>query len=136
DRRERRSALPWRALTKPAESMTWASWGHDNTAGATFCGNGGAALALACPSWGEPYEAGQRFCNECGSALETAAAAAMTAPSQPSPPPQRESGLTAERRLVSVLFADLVGFPSLSESRDAREVPALLTRYFELARAL
>src|SRR2546421_8768054 len=115
--------------------MTCPSCGHDNKAGAKFCGNCGAALALACPSCGEPHEAGQRFCNECGSALETAAAAATTAPSQPSPP-QRESGLTAERRLVSVLFADLVGFTSLSESRDAEEVRELLTRYFELARTL
>ena len=42
----------------------------------------------------------------------------------------------AERRLVSVLFADLVGFTSLSESRDAEEVRELLTRYFDACRAL
>jgi class 3 adenylate cyclase/tetratricopeptide (TPR) repeat protein len=40
----------------------------------------------------------------------------------------------AERRLVSVLFADLVGFTSLSESRDAEEVREILTRYFETCR--
>jgi class 3 adenylate cyclase/tetratricopeptide (TPR) repeat protein len=40
----------------------------------------------------------------------------------------------AERRLVSVLFADLVGFTTLSEQRDAEEVRELLTQYFELAR--
>ncbi len=37
----------------------------------------------------------------------------------------------AERRLVSVLFADLVGFTTLSESRDSEDVRELLTRYFE-----
>src|SRR5207237_6175262 len=37
----------------------------------------------------------------------------------------------AERRLVSVLFADLVGFTTLSESRDAEEVRELLSRYFD-----
>ncbi|HYL71359.1 MAG TPA: adenylate/guanylate cyclase domain-containing protein, partial [Candidatus Dormibacteraeota bacterium] len=42
----------------------------------------------------------------------------------------------AERRLVSVLFADLVGFTSLSEQRDAEEVRELLTRYFDTCRAL
>ncbi len=42
----------------------------------------------------------------------------------------------AERRLVSVLFADLVGFTALSESRDAEETRDLLSRYFELARML
>jgi class 3 adenylate cyclase/tetratricopeptide (TPR) repeat protein len=41
-----------------------------------------------------------------------------------------------ERRLVSVLFADLVGFTTLSESRDAEEVRALLSRYFDTCRRL
>jgi class 3 adenylate cyclase len=35
---------------------------------------------------------------------------------------------------VSVLFADLVGFTTFSESRDPEEVRAMLTRYFERAR--
>jgi class 3 adenylate cyclase/tetratricopeptide (TPR) repeat protein len=42
----------------------------------------------------------------------------------------------AERRLVSVLFADLVGFTPWSESRDAEEARDMLTRYFELCRTL
>ena len=42
----------------------------------------------------------------------------------------------AERRLVSVLFADLVGFTTLSESRDAEEVRELLSRYFDTCRRL
>ncbi len=40
----------------------------------------------------------------------------------------------AERRLVTILFADLVGFTTYSESRDAEEVRETLTRYFDLAR--
>jgi class 3 adenylate cyclase/tetratricopeptide (TPR) repeat protein len=35
-----------------------------------------------------------------------------------------------------VLFADLVGFTTLSESRDAEEVRDLLTRYFDTARQI
>jgi class 3 adenylate cyclase/tetratricopeptide (TPR) repeat protein len=42
----------------------------------------------------------------------------------------------AERRLVSVLFADLVGFTPLSGSRDPEEVRELLSRYFESCRRL
>jgi class 3 adenylate cyclase/tetratricopeptide (TPR) repeat protein len=42
----------------------------------------------------------------------------------------------AERRLVSVLFADLVGFTTLSESRDAEEVRQILSRYFDTCRRL
>jgi class 3 adenylate cyclase/tetratricopeptide (TPR) repeat protein len=41
-----------------------------------------------------------------------------------------------ERRLVSVLFADLVGFTTLSESRDAEEVRQILSRYFDTCRRL
>ena len=44
--------------------------------------------------------------------------------------------IVAERRLVTVLFADLVGFTALAEDRDAEEVRDLLARYFELARGI
>ena len=40
----------------------------------------------------------------------------------------------AERRLVSVLFADLVGFTTLAEGRDAEDTRELLSRYFDLSR--
>jgi class 3 adenylate cyclase len=36
--------------------------------------------------------------------------------------------------VVSVLFADLVGFTTLAEGRDAEETRELLSRYFDLAR--
>jgi class 3 adenylate cyclase/tetratricopeptide (TPR) repeat protein len=42
----------------------------------------------------------------------------------------------SERRLVSVLFADLVGFTTLSEHRDPEEVRELLSGYFERCRTL
>jgi class 3 adenylate cyclase/tetratricopeptide (TPR) repeat protein len=42
----------------------------------------------------------------------------------------------AERRLVSVLFTDLVGFTTLSETRDSEEVRELLSRYFDTCRTL
>jgi class 3 adenylate cyclase len=42
----------------------------------------------------------------------------------------------AERRLVTALFADLVGFTTLSESRDAEEVRELLSAYFDTCRTL
>ncbi len=70
-----------------------------------------------------PNEPGVRFCGECGAALESAPARAHDPPA-------------AERRLVSVLFADLVGFTTLSEGRDPEEVRELLSRYFDTARTL
>ena len=97
-----------------------ASCGNQNANGAKFCAQCGNALALACPSCGHAHASGDRFCSECGAALGTAA-----------PAPATSAAPVAERRLVSVLFADLVGFTTLSERRDPEEVRELLSRYFE-----
>jgi class 3 adenylate cyclase/tetratricopeptide (TPR) repeat protein len=96
--------------------------GAENPAGQRFCGSCGTHLAQACASCGTTNPPGQRFCGNCGTALGGTAA--------PAPVP------AAERRLVSVLFADLVGFTALSESRDAEEVRELLSRYFDTCRRL
>ena len=48
----------------------------------------------------------------------------------------RADGHVAERRLVTVLFTDLVGFTPFAEERDAEEVRETLSRYFELASEL
>ena len=108
--------------------MTCSSCGSDNKPGTKFCVACGAVLARACPSCGTAYEEGQRFCGECGAALAASAT--------PSPPRQVVAEPAAERRLVSILFADLVGFTALSETRDAEEVRELLSRYFETSRRL
>ncbi len=42
----------------------------------------------------------------------------------------------SERRLCSVLFCDLVGFTTLSESRDPEEIRELLSEYFVTARTI
>src|SRR3954447_9189497 len=98
--------------------------GADNRAGRRFCSQCGTALEAQCPSCGAANEPGDRFCGSCGAALsETAAAPAPLAS-------------VSERRLVSVLFADLVGFTTLSEHRDPEEVRELLSRYFERCRTL
>src|SRR5947207_3433403 len=70
------------------------------------------------------------FCNQCGAALDEAAA-----PPTPTPQPAAAQPV-AERRLVSVLFADLVGFTAASEARDAEDTRELLSRYFDTCRRL
>jgi class 3 adenylate cyclase len=103
----------------------------DNRPEARFCKGCGSPLSRTCPN-GHPVEPEARFCDSCGAAVESASVAARVAGG----PPQAEPLPTAERRLVSVLFADLVGFTTLSESRDAEEVRELLTRYFDTSRQL
>jgi class 3 adenylate cyclase/tetratricopeptide (TPR) repeat protein len=103
-----------------------AACGTENEAGRKFCGECGGALAAVCPSCGSPNAVGVKFCGECGTALAA----------QPTPAASTAPEPAAERRLVSVLFADLVGFTALSESRDAEEVRELLSRYFNSAQRL
>ena len=107
--------------------MTCPSCGTENREGRKFCSECGTALASACPSCGAANEPGEKFCGECGAVLT--ASAEPSAPSRPTAP-------AAERRLVTVLFADLVGFTTLSESRDPEEVRELLSRYFDTSRRL
>jgi class 3 adenylate cyclase/tetratricopeptide (TPR) repeat protein len=100
------------------------SCGAENAAAQKFCGECGTALAAICESCGAANAPGQKFCGECGAPLAVPEGAAPVAPR------------VTERRIVSVLFADLVGFTAASESRDAEDTRELLTRYFDLARTL
>ncbi len=113
-----------------ADTLDCPSCGTPNEVGRKFCGECGTALAHACASCGAANAPGVKFCGECGSPLAAAAEAAAPARTATAAAP------AAERRLVSVLFADLVGFTTLSESRDAEEVRELLSRYFDTCRRL
>ena len=66
---------------------------------------------LTCGNCGHENPDDSRFCSRCGSPLAPADA--------------RE-----ERKVVTVLFADLVGFTSRSEQLDPEDVRATLTPYF------
>ena len=100
--------------------MTCPACGTENEAGRKFCGECGGPLSAPCPECGASNAPGTKFCGECGASLL----------GRPAETPE----YVAERRLVSVLFVDLVGFTAASEGRDAEDTRELLTRYFELAR--
>jgi class 3 adenylate cyclase/tetratricopeptide (TPR) repeat protein len=112
--------------------MVCQSCGSTNADGRKFCSNCGARLAATCPACGTPATAGDRYCGECGGPIGAAPELPGGTPADGGPPPARE----AERRLVSVLFADLVGFTSVSEARDPEAVRELLTRYFDSSREI
>src|SRR5437763_7886598 len=67
-----------------------------------------------CTNCGHENHADARFCNACASPLSDAIEE------------RRE-----ERKVVTVLFADLVGFTSQTERLDPEDVRALLTPYWE-----
>src|SRR5919197_4821715 len=104
--------------------MICTSCSADNPTTAKFCNECGASLLRVCASCATPNAPTARFCSACGAALVE-----EVTPGEP-----RAPGGVAERRVVSVLFVDLVGFTAASESRDAEDTRELLTRYFDVAR--
>jgi class 3 adenylate cyclase/tetratricopeptide (TPR) repeat protein len=104
------------------------SCGTENDAGVAFCDACGTALASGCPSCGAANRPGARFCAKCGTGLATARGPIPSSVPRPAAPAP-----VAERRLVSVLFADLVGFTPFAEERDAEDTRETLSRYFDLA---
>jgi class 3 adenylate cyclase/tetratricopeptide (TPR) repeat protein len=91
---------------------------------------------VSCPSCGHQNPVGARFCNECGAPL---GAPALT-PEPRSYTPRHladkilasRSALRGERKLVTVLFADVVRSMELAERVDPEEWHRLLDRLFRI----
>ncbi|MEO5899370.1 MAG: adenylate/guanylate cyclase domain-containing protein, partial [Ilumatobacteraceae bacterium] len=64
---------------------------------------------ISCPSCDSDVPEGSRFCPSCGHSLVL---------------------LNEERRIVTVLFADLVGFTTLAEFMDPEQAKRLVDRCF------
>ena len=73
---------------------------------------------LTCPSCGQQNPDGARFCNACASPLGT-----------------DERALGEERKTVSVVFVDLVGFTAQAERLDPEDVRGVLSPYHARVRA-
>ena len=110
--------------------------GTENVPGAKFCTECGTALAVVCPACRTGNAPGAKFCSECATPLVASAPTSRAQSPAAGPADDAAGTATAERRLVSVLFNDLVGFTPFSEGRDAEEVRETLSRYFELATEL
>jgi class 3 adenylate cyclase/tetratricopeptide (TPR) repeat protein len=93
-------------------------------------------LTAACPTCGTTNEPAAKFCGECGASLAERATTRTVGADSVDERDQVPAVPSFERRLVSVLFADLVGFTTLSESRDAEDVRELLARYFDTSKGL
>ena len=91
-----------------------ASCGFENRPGALFCGSCGEQLGRACPACGEVVALELAFCTKCGSVMA---------------PGEVEAPILEERKVVSVLFADLVGFTGRAENLDPEDVRRMLAPY-------
>ncbi len=97
--------------------------GFNNPPGARFCASCGHPQSLTCPECGAPVVEGARFCASCGIPL-----------TGPTPTPRDGVPvLTAEaRKVVTVLFADLVGSTGLTERLDPEEARDVIRKFYDV----
>ena len=88
--------------------------GQENPPEARFCMRCGTALSRRCPSCGTANTLAAQFCLRCGAPLVGTSA--------------------TERRVLSVLFADLVGSTQLVLRLDPEPMRALIAQYFTAMR--
>ena len=120
----------------------------ENRSGAKFCDSCGSALPRLCPTCQTALRAAARFCDECGRAV--GGTAVETPPPEPVPAPARaavgatgytpkhlaekilqsRAALEGERKQVSVLFADCVGFTAMSAKLDPEDLHAVMDGCF------
>ena len=119
----------------------------ENREGAKFCNECGHKFDVACPECNASNRVGSIFCDECGRKLTV----------KPSPPPKELSldekltriqkylpkGLTdkilsqkdrieGERKQVTVLFCDMVGFTTLSDRIGPDGVYSIMNQVYEI----
>ena len=96
--------------------------GNDNPSGARFCLDCGSALPLHCLACGSDLPAGARFCLQCGQPVIPSSPAddaqlsrlAAATPDHLATKLRDADELGGERRIVTVLFADIVGSTELA----------------------
>src|SRR5215213_728236 len=99
------------------DTFTCRTCGVANPTTFRFCGSCGAALERACPSCSAAMPAAARFCGACGADLDSSTVA--------DPP------LAEERKVVTVVFADLTASTELATSLDPEDLRRVYASYFE-----
>ncbi len=106
-----------------------------------FCNQCGNSMAALCSACGQSNPADSIFCNQCGKRLNGSQA----------PPPRQErqplaytpkfladkiltshASIEGERKLVTVLFADVAGFTAMSEKLDPEDMHAIMDGCFTI----
>ncbi len=118
--------------------MTCPQCGHKNTPGVAVCANCATPVSNLCPNCGFESPRGFKFCGNCGINLLTANLSRTTN----SEKLRRVQGvmptllvdkilhaskhIEGERRTVTVLFSDVVGFTTISEKLDPETVYSII----------
>ena len=118
---------------------------HANRETAKFCENCGGRLVGGCPSCGTELRPTARFCDACGAAVASSAptsvadVAGRLSRDLPGYTPKHlvekiltsRSALEGERKQVTVLFADCVGFTELARAMDPEELHQIMDGCFQ-----
>ncbi len=121
--------------------MQCSQCGFDNKPNKKFCTKCGTKLILKCPQCNADIEETEDFCGECGLNLKTPTPLPPIDYNQPqtyTPKFLADKILTArrsiegERKLVTVLFADVVDYTSLSEKIDPEEAHQIMDGCFKI----
>jgi class 3 adenylate cyclase len=113
----------------------------DNEPGSKFCLECGAKLELKCPQCGKPLPVSAKFCNECGHDLSKPTEAPPIDYSEPQSYTPKflaekilitRSAIEGERKLVTVLFADVANYTSIAEKLDPEEVHQTMDGCFKI----
>jgi len=105
---------------------------------ARFCSNCGLPLAHRCANCQSDLAPGARFCSNCGQPVNVqtetdTARLSRLAAAAPAPLADkiRAAHLTGERKIVTCLFADVVGSTSLAERMDPDDWTEIMNRAFD-----
>src|SRR5215510_14766809 len=100
--------------------MNCAACRHENPDGSAFCEECGARFERRCPSCASVCAPAAKFCRSCGTALTPRVAA-----------PTDDA---VARKVITIVFADLMGSTSLHERLDPESVSRVMERYHSAVR--
>lgn len=104
---------------------------HENRDGAKFCEECASPLKRTCAGCASPLRPGAKFCDECGAPTTDATPVRHgpgAAPAHRSPAPGAEAD--GARKVVSIVFADLIGSTALHERLDAESARRFVEGYY------
>jgi class 3 adenylate cyclase len=113
----------------------------ENREAVKFCEQCGTKLELECPSCGAKLPLDRKFCGECGHDLTAKPQKPPIDYSQPQSYTPKfladkilttRSSIEGERKLVTVLFADVASYTSMSENLDPEEVHQIMDDCFKI----
>jgi class 3 adenylate cyclase/tetratricopeptide (TPR) repeat protein len=111
--------------------VSCARCGKENRADARFCRGCGAALEAGCDACGASLLPDAAFCDRCGAPVRAAPAPSSYTPAHLAARIRAtRAALEGERKLVTVLFADVVGSTTIAERIDPEEMRSLVDRCF------